>query len=166
MKEPRQVPSTVDMVRQFHEKHDFPADHPLESHLGKTVLTLDEIRCSLEDIASDIKTEALERQAAGDERLYRMYLMIEELAEVADGLYKCDNDLVLDGLADLRYVSDGTAVTYGLPLEEGVQEVQRSNMTKKVRDKVNDPRMRNKGPDYVPPNLKAVLEKYRIVKEA
>lgn len=37
-------------------------------------------------------------------------------------------------LADLMYVTIGTAVTFGLPLEEVFREVHRSNMTKIKKD--------------------------------
>lgn len=37
---------------------------------------------------------------------------------------------LLKELADLRYVTDGCAVTFGLPIDEAFAEVHRSNMSK------------------------------------
>ena len=41
---------------------------------------------------------------------------------------------LLKELADLRYVIEGTAVEFGLPIDEAFSEVHRSNMTKRFRD--------------------------------
>lgn len=59
-------------------------------------------------------------------------------------------------LADLLYVTIGTAVTFGLPLEEVFYEVHKSNMSKLGED--GKPIMRSdgkilKGPLYKEPNL-------------
>jgi len=37
---------------------------------------------------------------------------------------------LLKELADLRYVAEGAAVTFGLPIDEAYREVHRSNMSK------------------------------------
>jgi predicted HAD superfamily Cof-like phosphohydrolase len=45
--------------------------------------------------------------------------------EVVEGLRR-----LLKELADLRYVVEGAAVSFGLPFEEAFSEVHRSNMSK------------------------------------
>jgi predicted HAD superfamily Cof-like phosphohydrolase len=72
-----------------------------------------------------------------------------------------------DGLADLRYVTDGAALEWGIPLEKCLREVHRSNMSKLGED--GKPVLRAdgkilKGPNFTPPDLGAILELYRGVK--
>ena len=97
-----------------------------------------------------------------DPRLARTQLMVEELGEAILGLANCDELETLDGLADLEFVTKGTAIAFGLPLPQAVDEVCASNLTKAPRKK-DDIRLRDKGPNYVPPNLKRVLALHRGV---
>lgn len=94
-----------------------------------------------------------------DQRFLRTSLMLEELGESLQGMSVCDEVAVLDGLADLLYGLIGTAIQFDLPIIEAFLEVHRSNMTK--RDYAGDCRIRDKGPDYVPPDLGRVLREYR-----
>jgi predicted HAD superfamily Cof-like phosphohydrolase len=73
-----------------------------------------------------------------------------------------DEDLVqyADALCDLIYVLCGTAVSFGIPLDECFAEVQRSNMSKLDSD--GNPIVRAdgkilKGPDFSPPDLHTVI---------
>jgi len=93
-----------------------------------------------------------------DERLYRMYLILEEAMELAEALSNRDEALVADAIADLLYVVVGTAVTYNIPLREIWNEVQRSNMSKARTDH----RMRDKGPDYVPADFVHAINNGRL----
>ncbi len=76
---------------------------------------------------------------------------------------EADNDLVeiADALADMVYVIFGTAIEYGIPLNEVITEVHRSNMTKvspsglvlrRQDGKVLKPET------YSPPDIKGILE--------
>lgn len=70
----------------------------------------------------------------------------------------------LDALADITYVVNGAAVEWGLPLEAAVEEVHRSNMTKRAADGTVTVRADGKilKPDsYEPPDLVAVLDRAR-----
>jgi predicted HAD superfamily Cof-like phosphohydrolase len=87
-----------------------------------------------------------------DVRWLRAHLMMEELSEVILGLATCNKVDVLDGLADLSYVTLGTAAVYELPLAEAFEEVHKSNMTKKPSDQ----RCSDKT-GYTPPNLEKLL---------
>lgn len=64
--------------------------------------------------------------------LLRAQLMMEELGEVLSAMAKNDIVNCLHELADLRYVCDGTALTFGLgdKLEPAVTEIHRANMSK------------------------------------
>ncbi len=64
--------------------------------------------------------------------LLRARLMLEELAETLFALSKGDMVELADGLADIVYVTVGTAVAYGIPFDRVFAEVQRSNMAKTV----------------------------------
>lgn len=68
-----------------------------------------------------------------------------------------------DALADIRYVTDGAALEWGIPLEKCLREVHRSNMSKLPADGV--PLRRDDGkilkpPSWTPPDLKSILDLY------
>lgn len=63
----------------------------------------------------------------------RISLMEEELlgdGELVDSMRKGDIVGIADGLADLLYVTFGTAAAYGVNIQAVFDEVQRSNLTK------------------------------------
>ena len=65
-----------------------------------------------------------------------------------------------DALGDLKYVVEGAALVFGIPLEPVFMEIHRSNMSKLGTD--GKPIYREdgkvlKGPNYTPPNVAAVL---------
>ena len=70
------------------------------------------------------------------ERALRMKLLQEEFREYTEA--EGDDNLVeiADALADIIYIVCGTAVSYGIPLDELYAEVHRSNMAKLVDGKV------------------------------
>jgi len=93
--------------------------------------------------------------------IFRARLIAEEFAELLKAMDSMDPVEMADALGDLEVVVNGTAVTFGFPLEAIVQEIHRSNMTKgeNIRGK---PR---KGPEFIPPNILAVLKKYWLQME-
>lgn len=71
----------------------------------------------------------------------------------------------LKELADLQYVLSGCAVAFGLPLQEAVDEVHESNMTKIGDDgmaKFNDAGKVLKGPHYRPAEMQRVVRDYLL----
>ena len=62
----------------------------------------------------------------------RISLMQEELIETVAAMEQGDLLEIADGLADLCYVTIGTAVAYGIPLDKVFNEVHRSNMSKAI----------------------------------
>ena len=95
------------------------------------------------------------------ERTLRMKLLAEEMYEYT--VAENENDLVevADALADIIYIACGTAVAYGIPLDDVFEEVHASNMAKLVDGK---PIYREDGkvlkPEgWTPPDIKGVLKK-------
>lgn len=77
---------------------------------------------------------------------------IEELAEAMDSQNLVD---IADALGDVIVVVIGTAISYGIPLNEVFTEVHRSNMTKS--DRKNEYGKTVKGPDFSPANIKDII---------
>ena len=149
------------LVKEFHEKNGFKVDANLlceNSIEGNVCLQI--AASSLASLCDSIKHNAIKTQAAGDERTYRFWLMCEELQEAAQALLVKDEVALADACGDLHYVTSGTMVSYDLPMNETCEEIHRSNMSKQKRTKDNV-RMRNKGKDWAPPDLRMVIDKYR-----
>lgn len=102
-----------------------------------------------------------------DNRVIRAKLMVSELSEVLDALATRDEVALADGLADLEYVTVGTAVSFMLPLGAVFDEVHRSNMTKSTVGEAvaNHTGDKGKGPGYEEPRVAEVLERHtRVVR--
>lgn len=91
----------------------------------------------------------------------RSKLHDEELNELIEAMDE-DDDLVgvADAICDLIYVLCGTAVSFGIPLDECFAEVQRSNMSKLGDD--GKPITREdgkilKGPNFYEPDLRTII---------
>lgn len=121
--------SPYDMLHEFHQKFGAAINQPMTKEL-----------CDL-----------------------RETLILEEAKEVVGELTPSEYMSNLDQrkrltkeLADLMYVTIGTAVTFGLPLKEVFEEVHKSNMSKLGDD--GKPIYREdgkvlKGPNYKEPDL-------------
>jgi predicted HAD superfamily Cof-like phosphohydrolase len=95
------------------------------------------------------------------ERTLRMKLLAEEMYEYT--VAENENDLVeiADALADIIYIACGTAVSYGIPLDDIFDEVHASNMAKLVDGKViyrEDGKVK-KPEGWQPPDIEGVLKK-------
>lgn len=91
----------------------------------------------------------------------RQDLLSEEYWEYDDAASKNDIVGIADALADMIYIIHGTALVYGIPLDEVFDEVHRSNMSK--LDEEGKPLYREdgkvlKGINYEPPNIKEILD--------
>jgi len=151
----------VNKTRQFHRKQGFSLDKKLKNYVTEEY---EFTSGYLIGLAKDLLTIAAVMESLlnekHDPRFARTQLMIEELGETILGLAHCDEQETLDGLSDLAFVTIGTAIAFGLPIAEGFDEVCDSNLTKAKRSK-DDPRLRDKGSDYKPPNLKRILDEHR-----
>ena len=87
----------------------------------------------------------------------RAHLIFEEAGEVSDALLVSERlSYIAKELADLLYVTFGTAVSLGIDLGPVFEEVHRSNMTKDPADRRSDGKIL-KGPNYIPPDIESVL---------
>lgn len=134
----------AEMVAEFHRKHGAPVERtPVSSG------------------------------AICERRKLRLALVLEEAGELADALglviptigearsVAMPNRVkVADALGDLLYVVYGAAIEWGIPLDDVVAEIHRSNMTKDVGAQRADGKI-TKGPGYEPPDLAGVIERAR-----
>jgi len=91
----------------------------------------------------------------------RENILEEEWIELCEAQSKRDIVEVADALADMLYIIHGTALEYGIPLDDVVAEVHRSNMSKLGTD--GKPIIREdgkvlKGPNYFRPNISGVID--------
>jgi predicted HAD superfamily Cof-like phosphohydrolase len=144
--------SFLEMVREFHERFEFPVGQRLGAYPDRERWYADKV---LRHVASLLKVsqQELDETSREDLRAVRVRLMVEELRELVEALREKDEVAVADGVADLCYVVVGTAVAFGLPLDELMAEVHRSNMSKTPDGQLKPA----KGPNFSPPNLKAIL---------
>lgn len=96
-----------------------------------------------------------------DRFLLRLNLIEEELDELVHAQVNSDLVEVADALGDLLYVVIGAALEYGIPIDEVITEIHRSNMSK--LDENGNPIYREdgkvlKGSSYSPPNIKEILD--------
>ena len=95
------------------------------------------------------------------ERDLRVKLLREEFREYIDAETEHDIVEIADALADIIYIACGTAVSYGIPLDNLFAEVHRSNMAKLVDGKVirrEDGKVQ-KPADWTPPDVRSILDK-------
>lgn len=94
------------------------------------------------------------QQLDADPRWLRIALWLEECAEKVKAC--CDADALgtLDGIADSIFVDAGAAYRFSWDLDGAYREVVRSNETKTFS---GDVRVRDKGPNYSPPDLRSFL---------
>jgi phosphoribosyl-ATP pyrophosphohydrolase len=143
----------IEAVKEFHRKFGYPIGHRLDGPPGigaDCSITLHKVATTLLQLFRE----------NGDLRYYRLHLITEETAELAEALREMNEEETLDALADLLYVVLGTAVTFDLPIEAAFDEVHRSNMTKSpdYRKKRFTKDTDAKGDSYEPPNLQSVLK--------
>ena len=96
-----------------------------------------------------------------EERKLRIKLLDEEVFEYTDAEYADDLVEIADALADIIYIACGTAVSYGIPLDDVFAEVHRSNMAKLVDGKVirrEDGKVQ-KPEGWTAPDIRSVLDK-------
>lgn len=100
---------------------------------------------------------------AQDERELRMRLLQEEFEEYLEG--EANNDVVeiADALGDMLYIIYGTAVSYGIPIDEIFSEIHDSNMSKLGEDGLPIYREDGKvlkGPGYFPPRIEEIIKRH------
>jgi len=99
----------------------------------------------------------------GDERLLRARLLLEELGELLLAMAASDEVQMVDAIADLAYVTIGTAVTFDLPFAPALAEAHRSNLTKDSHVD-HAAGIKGKGESFSQPDFQAVLIAHRMGK--
>jgi len=66
------------------------------------------------------------------EKFLRCKLILSEVDELVDAIYAGDINGIADGLGDLIYLAKGTGNTFGIDLEDVMEEIHKSNMTKLI----------------------------------
>ena len=89
--------------------------------------------------------------------LLRARLIVEEAAEFMAAVSNEDMIGMCDAIADLLYVTYGTAVVMGVDMEPISDEVQRSNMTKDGGGQDSGGKVM-KGPDFEEPDIEGIVE--------
>lgn len=85
--------------------------------------------------------------------MFKNALLIEEVSELLNAITNKDIVGVADGIADAIYILIGIAMMLDIPIDEVLEEVHRSNMSK---DKGAV-----KGQNYEPPRIKEILKRNR-----
>ena len=152
--------SRCKQVLEFHEKHHRHCwvNEDLSTPVPEPPVELADEE-TLKMISQVVNVLAQRLRGHRELRMNRAHYVLEECAEFIAALAKRDEVEVLDALADLEYVTVGTAVTFGLPLEEAFDEVHRSNMTKTPSGPVCDGHP--KGPSYEPPDLARIIREHK-----
>jgi len=139
------VQAEMKMVAQFQEyinapRPSFPTtENPLLVAMGQALAA---------------QARLLEIYITTDVRVMRAHLMLEELGELLIGLGLAVQPDSFDACLDLLYVVIGTGTTYAWPLTDGFKMVHEANMKKTV----SDPRIRNKGSYWQPPDVASLLD--------
>ena len=97
-----------------------------------------------------------------NERLLRMNLMTEEYREYNNAEANNDMTNLAVELADIIYIACGTAVSYGIPLDEVFEAIHNANMAKLIDGKVirrEDGKIK-KPEGWQPANIEGILEKH------
>lgn len=98
-----------------------------------------------------------------EDKALRIRLIHEEgIIELTEALEAEDPVKIADALADLLYVTLGTAVTCGIPLEACFNEVHRSNMSKFIDGHRREDGKWIKGESYSPANLEPLLKPFTV----
>lgn len=161
-------------VYKFHIRNGYAVDQSIvqqtKNHEGTTKSAFGLLKTSvlllvtsslLGIICRLIKRTALQQQKFGDHRLYRTWLVVEEFQEMVVAQSTGNEVDYADALGDLLYVVIGNGVTDHIPLNDVFEEIHRANMDKQIR-KDNDPRMRDKGATWCPPNIKEAIHAGRV----
>lgn len=127
------------IVKEFHEAFG----HPVEEHptTGDTALRILRAKLLLEEVLEFVEAAGLKVSVVEDQLIFHI-VADPSLLEMADAL------------GDIRYVTDGANLVFGLPGEKVLRAIHRSNMSKLGED--GKPIYRAdgkvlKGPYYQPP---------------
>ncbi len=108
----------------------------------------------------DILVQNVPTELNDDTKQLRVRLIQEEFDELKEAMAAGNLAAVAKEMADLLYVTYGTAVSYGIDMEAVFQEVHRSNLSKIGGYKRADGKW-VKPPTYSPAQIDLILEAQR-----
>lgn len=151
--------SKSEQVAEFHRLIGAPVGIPIQAERGDAHVAM--LLSTYSSVCKGLSMNLLHewKRKPAQHRLLRAHLLLEEPAECLVALANCKEVDLLDGLCDMEYVTIGTGVCYGLPMEAGFDEVHRSNMTKTPPE--GDIRASSKGRMWQPPNLREIIDRSR-----
>lgn len=153
------------LVRDWNKKHGFRLDKDIRyEDNARAHAVLESTSVILSAMAKDLEQPGIETAEKGDDRVYNAHLLIEEMSELVCAFVDKDVEGLFDAIGDLYYVLLGTAERYGVPLDEVMDRIHTSNMTRPLRTN-DDPRMRRKT-GFVPPQLKDLVKRYEETNDA
>lgn len=147
-------------VREFHEKFNHPIlENPTvpEAKIVKLRLAL-----ILEEFTELAEACLNEERPESQHLLHTLHHAMEHVKALTEDDLNVSLVDVADALTDINYVTYGAGHCFGLDLDACMEEVQRSNMSKLGADGkpiYNEHGKIMKGPNYVEPDLGAVLTK-------
>lgn len=118
---------------------------------GLVVTPLEMVREFHLKVGAAIRTEP---QADVPHAIWRAEFVEEEARELREAIEAGDIVGIADALGDLAHFVYGAALIFGIPIDEVIAEIHRSNMTK---EPTGDAKA-IKGPSYSPPNLVPILK--------
>jgi len=148
-------------VKDFHEVFELPIG--VEPSLPEVdTFTHNELLHAHELIKSVAMGLGVAAEMNDHPALMRAHLMAEELAEVIEAIYEGDISHLLHELVDLRYVTDGSFIAFGLHpyFLAAHREVQRANLSKLDDDGkpvLSEGGRVIKGPNFVKADMRRVL---------
>lgn len=138
---------TLNNVLEFHELFECPIGNKPHIPESPHKLRLTQVKNHLMDLRSYLREVSNE-----DGCCMRGSLIIEEVAELFEGMAEGNTVKVLDALGDMDYIDKGTAIAFGLQdvYYEACARIHESNLTKLVDGKpVKDASGKvTKGPNY------------------
>lgn len=108
----------------------------------------------------EIVVQTTPRDVSAETKHLRIRLIQEEFDELKEAMASGNLAAVAKEMADLLYVTYGTAVSYGIDMEPVFQEVHRSNLSKVGGYKRADGKW-VKPPTYSPADIEPILEVQR-----
>ncbi|MBH0201627.1 MAG: hypothetical protein HP496_04830 [Nitrospira sp.] len=108
----------------------------------------------------EIVVQTVPSDVSAETKHLRVRLIQEEFDELKEAMASGNLAAVAKEMADLLYVTYGTAVSYGIDMEPVFQEVHRSNLSKIGGYKRADGKW-VKPPTYSPANIEPILEVQR-----
>jgi predicted HAD superfamily Cof-like phosphohydrolase len=150
---------TFNLVGEFHRKFDLPVAESTPPGFPDESTICFRIKFLMEELSELVLACGYSNAA---DAISRAQDYLNEYPDDGKDLEKA-----ADALADLKYVTDGTAHMLGIPLNEVFAEVQRANMSKERAVSAGDPRSTRghsldvvKPKDFVPPNHAPILEQH------